>query len=94
MDTAVKPENGSKVATQVNGIESLRASISKHLIYTIGKDAIAASKRDWLYAVSTAVRDRLIERWMDTTRRTYQQDANVTITCPWSFFQDERFPTP
>ena len=75
MDTAVKPENGSKVATQVNGVESLRASISKHLIYTIGKDAITASKRDWLYAVSTAVRDRLIERWMDTTRRTYQQDA-------------------
>ena len=37
MDTAVKPENGSKVATQVNGVESLRASISKHLIYKILK---------------------------------------------------------
>ncbi len=75
MDTAVKPENSSKVATQMNDVESLRASISKHLIYTIGKDAFAASKRDWLYALSTAVRDLLIERWMDTTRRTYQQDA-------------------
>ena len=56
-------------------IASLRESISRHLNYTVGKDAIAASKRDWLYALSTAVRDRLIERWMDTTRRTYQQDA-------------------
>ncbi len=54
---------------------SLRQAISRHLIYTVGKDAFAASKRDWLHAVSNAVRDRLIERWMDTTRRSYQQDA-------------------
>ncbi|MFS8086402.1 MAG: glycogen/starch/alpha-glucan family phosphorylase, partial [Acidobacteriota bacterium] len=55
--------------------ESLRQSVNKHLLYTVGKDAAAASKRDWLYALSVAVRDRLVERWMDTTRRQYQQDV-------------------
>ena len=58
-----------------SGIASLRDSISHHLVYTVGKDAVAASQRDWLYALSMAVRDLLIERWMDTTRRAYQQDA-------------------
>jgi starch phosphorylase len=71
----VKPANSAETAAADADSESLRESISRHLIYTVGKDAVAASKRDWLYALSTAVRDRLIERWMDTTRRSYQQDA-------------------
>ena len=54
---------------------SLRQSINKHLLYTVGKDSVAASRRDWLYALSAAVRDRLVERWMDTTRRQYQQNV-------------------
>ena len=56
-------------------VESLRQSVNKHLLYTVGKDSVAASKRDWLYALSAAVRDRLVERWMDTTRRQYQQNV-------------------
>ena len=55
--------------------ESLRRSIANHLLYTIGKDSVAASSRDWLYALSAAVRDRLVERWMDTTRAQYRQNA-------------------
>jgi starch phosphorylase len=70
MDTKINPRNAPDADTQ-----ALRDSISRHLIYTVGKDAVAASHRDWLYALSMAVRDRLIERWMETTRRTYQQDA-------------------
>ena len=37
-----------------SGIASLRDSISHHLVYTVGKDAVAASQRDWLYALSMA----------------------------------------
>ena len=55
--------------------DSLRKSISNHLLYTVGKDSVAASPRDWLYALSNAVRDRLVERWMDTTRRQYRQNV-------------------
>ena len=55
--------------------ESLRKSIAHHLMYTLGKDSTAASQRDWLYAMSMAVRDRLVQRWMDTTRRQYRQNV-------------------
>jgi starch phosphorylase len=56
-------------------VESLRQSVNKRLLYTVGKDSVAASKRDWLYALSAAVRDRLVERWMDTTRLQYKQNV-------------------
>src|SRR5450830_537221 len=56
-------------------VESLRHSVANHLLYTVGKDPVAASKRDWLYALSAAVRDRLVERWMDSTRRQYKQNV-------------------
>ncbi|MEO8136728.1 MAG: glycogen/starch/alpha-glucan phosphorylase, partial [Betaproteobacteria bacterium] len=55
--------------------ESLRQSVAHHLLYTVGKDSVAASRRDWLYALSAAVRDRLVARWMDTTRRAYKQNV-------------------
>ena len=58
MDTNAKPVIGAETATAEADAQSLRESISRHLIYTVGKDAVAASKRDWLYALSTAVRDR------------------------------------
>jgi len=56
-------------------VDALRRSISNRLLYTVAKDPVAASKRDWLFALSTAVRDRLVERWMDTTRRQYKQNV-------------------
>src|SRR5579871_763011 len=55
--------------------DSLRRAINEHLLYTVGKDSVAASKRDWLFAVSSAVRDRLVERWMNTTRLQYKQNV-------------------
>jgi glycogen phosphorylase len=55
--------------------DTLRRAINDHLLYTVGKDSIAASKRDWLFAISSAVRDRLVERWMNTTRLQYKQNV-------------------
>ncbi len=54
-------------------VDSLRRSFSNHLLYAVGKDSVVASRGDWLQAVSLAVRDRLVDRWMDTTRRHYRQ---------------------
>ena len=75
MNTDLSTLRIAEVDSRVGEIESLRGAIARHLIYTVGKDEFAASKRDWLYAVSTAVRDRLIERWMETTRCAYREDA-------------------
>ena len=74
MDAPVTNSAGSLGAAP-GDVESLRQAVSRHLLYTVGKDSVAASKRDWLYALSAAIRDRLVERWMDTTRRQYKQNA-------------------
>lgn len=55
--------------------EELRRSFLEWLIYSVGKDARAATRRDWFHTAALAVRDRIVDRWMDTTRSYYQQDA-------------------
>ena len=53
--------------------ESFADSISRHLIYSVGKDIAHAVTRDWCVAVSLAVRDRMVEGWIDTTREIYKR---------------------
>ncbi len=55
--------------------ESIRRAIANRLTFTIGKDTITATQLDWLDSVSYAIRDRLIERWMNTMRSYYACDA-------------------
>ena len=55
--------------------ESLRRSVANRLFYTVGKDPITAHDHDWYMALATVVRDRLVERWMETTRRQYAQNV-------------------
>ncbi|NDU91575.1 MAG: glycogen/starch/alpha-glucan phosphorylase [Ferrovum sp.] len=54
---------------------TLRHSLSNRLTYTVGKDPITATERDWFQAVAYMVRDRLAERWMETMRGYYHDDA-------------------
>ena len=49
-----------------NDIASLKKSIANKLVFSVGKDPAAARPEDWLHAVAYAVRDRLVERWMQT----------------------------
>jgi starch phosphorylase len=56
-------------------VDALRRSISNRLMYGVGKDAVAARPQDWLSAAALAVRDRLVARWMKTTRQQYEQDV-------------------
>lgn len=49
-------------------------SFLEHLEYTLGKDKYSASTCDLYNAVSLAVRDRLIERWLDTQQTYYNTD--------------------
>jgi len=52
--------------------DSLGESVLRHLIYSVGKDKAHAEARDWNVALSLAVRDRMVEGWIDTTRRIYK----------------------
>src|SRR5512143_2366649 len=58
-----------------NDRASLRRSISNRLIYSIGKDPITATHRDWFHTTAYAVRERLIELWMETMRSYYNADV-------------------
>ncbi len=56
-------------------LPAVQQSLINHLIFSIGKDPITATDRDWLSTLSQVVRERLIERWMETMRRYYYNDA-------------------
>ena len=76
------PDSGKFIPAQTNEIDSssldsaavdaFRQEILKKLIYSVGKDTRSASERDWFFATALAVRDRIIDHWMDSTRRTYR----------------------
>jgi starch phosphorylase len=54
---------------------SLRRALSNRLVYSMGKDPLTATTRDWFRATALAVRDHLIRQWMDTMRSYYRADA-------------------
>ncbi|MEH6772963.1 MAG: glycogen/starch/alpha-glucan phosphorylase [Cereibacter changlensis] len=52
----------------------LKSDILRHLTFTLGKDAPHASVYDWRMALSYAIRDRIMEPWFASTRRTWGED--------------------
>ena len=52
----------------------LRDDVARHLNFTLGKDAPNASVYDWRMALSFAIRDRIVEPWFASTRRTWAED--------------------
>ncbi|MCJ7994006.1 glycogen/starch/alpha-glucan phosphorylase [Rhizobium cremeum] len=60
---------------RVSDPEVLAAEIIERLTYGIGKDAKVATPHDWLTATILVVRDRIIDKWMESTRATYADNA-------------------
>ncbi|MGV2133348.1 glycogen/starch/alpha-glucan phosphorylase [Agrobacterium vitis] len=60
---------------RVSNPETLAAEIIERLTYGIGKDAKVAKPHDWLTATILVVRDRIIDKWMESTRQTYATNA-------------------
>lgn len=54
---------------------SIKRSMVNVLEYRVGKDAYTATPRDWFHVLAFVVRDRMIERWMETMRTYYREDA-------------------
>lgn len=52
--------------------QSLKTEILDKLIYSVGKDPAVARQADWLTAAILAVRDRIIDQWMESTRDTWR----------------------
>ncbi|HEY4202696.1 MAG TPA: glycogen/starch/alpha-glucan phosphorylase [Devosiaceae bacterium] len=53
-------------------VEALREEILEALTYYVGKDAIVARPHDWLKATIRAVRDHVIDTWMESSRETWR----------------------
>ncbi|MEO8305525.1 MAG: glycogen/starch/alpha-glucan phosphorylase [Betaproteobacteria bacterium] len=72
------PPRGAQAAPDAGGaatdstVAAFRDSIVGKLTYMVGKDPEHAQEHDWFMATALAVRDRIVDRWVDATRRTYR----------------------
>ena len=55
--------------------ELLRARLIDVLRHRVGKDEAAAKPHDWFTAAVLTLRDEVIDKWIDATRRTYDADG-------------------
>ncbi len=60
------------------GKEAIQTSLADHLFFSNSKYPINATTRDWFQTAAYTVRDRLVERWMETMQRYYENDAKRT----------------
>ena len=72
---ASKVQKSEREQVLSENAEKIRADILAKLTYAIGKDPAAAKRHDWLNATILALRDRIIDRWMESTREAYQAKA-------------------
>ena len=71
-----KPTRGAfKFDYQGLDAAAIKLSLANRLLYSVGKDPLTATDRDWFNSAAYVVRDRLIERWMETMRTYYRADA-------------------
>jgi starch phosphorylase len=69
--------NGGGMSTTDNRrtADEVKSQILAKLTYAIGKDVIVAKRHDWLAATILALRDSIIDKWMASTRGSYQSKA-------------------
>jgi starch phosphorylase len=61
--------------SKVTSKDDVKKAILAKLTYAIGKDPVVAKRHDWLQAAILALRDHIIDRWMESTRRAYKAGA-------------------
>ena len=52
--------------------DELKTAVLDKLKFIVGKDPVAASQRDWFLSVAAATRDIVVERWIVSTNRVYE----------------------
>ena len=59
-------------APERDAVAAFRDAVVEKLTYVVGKDQSYAREHDWFMATAFAVRDRIVDRWRDATRKTYR----------------------
>ena len=65
--------------------EALKLSFCESREYGISKDEYSATINDNFWAAAMAVRDRVVERWIATSRVIIKRTASGCIISRWSF---------
>jgi len=70
------PENPVLTSEKI-GLDaaSIKQSFLDRLTYSVAKDSITATDRDWFFTAAYVARDRMIDRWMETMRCYYDNDV-------------------
>ncbi|MBV1700726.1 MAG: glycogen/starch/alpha-glucan phosphorylase [Hyphomicrobiales bacterium] len=66
IETVRRAENSTDAA-------AVREAIHDKLTYSVGKNQIAATERDWFLATALFVRDQMTKRWIASIDRVYEQ---------------------
>ena len=76
VDAVVKSEvPAAGAAAEQAAIAAAREAITAKLTYAVGKNAVTASDRDWFLATALAVRDRMVDPWIASSKATYATGA-------------------
>ena len=67
--------NLAKNYHKLGTVEAIKLSFQNHLKYTLAKDEFSATNHDRYWALATTVRDRLIEKWIQTSQQYYRDNV-------------------
>jgi glycogen phosphorylase len=70
-----KTKDKSVLTNRNPDAEAIRTRILHKLTYAVGKDQVVAKHHDWLRATILALRDSIIDRWMESTRKAYHDKS-------------------
>jgi glycogen phosphorylase len=69
-DLSIRPA----IAPAENGdLEDIKSAVLAKLALELGKDASAATDRDWFVAAALTIRDRVVHRWLTVDRTSHAQ---------------------
>src|SRR5499426_1764514 len=69
-DLSIRP---AIAAAEENDVDEIKSAVLAKLALDLGKDASAATDRDWFVAAALTIRDRIVHRWLAVDRATHAQ---------------------
>jgi starch phosphorylase len=78
---AILSDNAARRADEAMGaaadpaVVALANDILRSLTYRVGKNAAVATRYDWLAATIKVIRDRLVDKWIASTKKAYAQES-------------------
>src|ERR1700751_3025431 len=71
-DFSIRPA----IAPAENGdLDEIKSAVLAKLALELGKDASAATDRDWFVAAALTIRDRVVHRWLTVDRTRHAQGS-------------------